>query len=71
VTAVISSPAYWKLASLSRALKPDEVERLLNSSPPIFGHSSVATPSCAALLRNRTTHAQRHWLASWSGRAEV
>ena len=31
LTAVISSPAHWKLASLPRALKPDEVERLLNS----------------------------------------
>jgi len=29
--AVISSPAHWKLASLPHALKPDEVERLLNS----------------------------------------
>ena len=28
--AVISSPVHWKLASLPRALKPDEVERLLN-----------------------------------------
>lgn len=34
LTAVISSPAYWKLASLPRALKPDEVERLLNSFTP-------------------------------------
>ena len=31
LTAVISSPVHWKLASLPRALKPDEVERLLNS----------------------------------------
>lgn len=31
LTAVISSPAHWKLASLPRALKSDEVERLLNS----------------------------------------
>lgn len=31
LTAVISSPAHWKLASLPRALKPDEVEHLLNS----------------------------------------
>ena len=29
--AVISSPARWSLASLPRSLKPDEVERLLNS----------------------------------------
>ena len=28
---VISSPAHWKLSSLPHALKPDEVERLLNS----------------------------------------
>ena len=28
---VISNPVHWKLASLPRALKPDEVERLLNS----------------------------------------
>ena len=31
LTAVISSPAHWKLASLPRALKPEETERLLNS----------------------------------------
>ncbi|HJX58086.1 MAG TPA: tyrosine-type recombinase/integrase [Thiobacillus sp.] len=31
LTAVISNPVHWKLASLPRALKPDEVERLLNS----------------------------------------
>lgn len=31
LTAVISSPAHWKLASLPRALKSDEVEHLLNS----------------------------------------
>lgn len=31
LTAVISSPVHWKLATLPRALKPDEVERLLNS----------------------------------------
>ena len=29
--AVISSPAHWRLASLPHALKPDEVERLLNA----------------------------------------
>lgn len=33
LTAVISSPVHWKLASLPRALKPDEVERLLNAFP--------------------------------------
>jgi site-specific recombinase XerD len=31
LTAAISSPAHWKLASLPRALKPEEAERLLNS----------------------------------------
>lgn len=31
LSAVISSPVQWRLASLPRALKPDEVERLLNS----------------------------------------
>lgn len=31
LTAVISNPVHWKLASLPRALKPEEVERLLNS----------------------------------------
>lgn len=31
LTAVISSPAHWALAALPRALKPDEVERLLQS----------------------------------------
>lgn len=34
LTAVISSPAHWKLASLPRALKQDDVERLLNSFTP-------------------------------------
>lgn len=31
LSAVISSPVHWRLASLPRALKPDEVDRLLNS----------------------------------------
>ena len=31
LTAVISNPVHWKLASLPRALKAEEVERLLNS----------------------------------------
>jgi len=31
VIAVISNPVHWRLASLPHALKPDEVERLLNS----------------------------------------
>ena len=31
LTAVILSPVNWKLATLPRALKPDEVERLLNA----------------------------------------
>lgn len=31
LAAVISNPVHWKLASLPRALKPDEVERLLSS----------------------------------------
>lgn len=31
LTAVISSPVHWKLASLPRALEPDVVERLLHS----------------------------------------
>lgn len=33
LSAVISSPVQWKLASLPRALKPDEVQRLLNAFP--------------------------------------
>ena len=33
LTAVISSPVQWKLASLPRALKPDEVRRLLAALP--------------------------------------
>ena len=33
LTAVILNPVHWKLASLPRALKPDEVERLLNAFP--------------------------------------
>jgi site-specific recombinase XerD len=31
LTAVISNPVHWKLASLPRPLKPEEAERLLNS----------------------------------------
>ncbi|MHB1292421.1 MAG: tyrosine-type recombinase/integrase, partial [Sulfuricella sp.] len=31
LTAVILNPVHWKLASLPRALKPDEIDRLLNS----------------------------------------
>ncbi len=31
LTAAVSSPAHWKQASLPRALKPEEAERLLNS----------------------------------------
>lgn len=31
LTAVILNPVHWKLSSLPRALKPDEIERLLNS----------------------------------------
>jgi site-specific recombinase XerD len=31
LAAVISNPVHWKLASLPRALKPEEAERLLNS----------------------------------------
>ena len=31
LTVVIQNPVHWKLASLPRALKPEEVERLLNS----------------------------------------
>ena len=33
LNAVISSPVQWKLASLPRALKPDEVQRLLGVFP--------------------------------------
>jgi Site-specific recombinase XerD len=33
LTAVISSPVQWKLVSLPRALKPDEVRRLLAALP--------------------------------------
>jgi integrase len=33
VIAVISSPVQWKLASLPRALKPDEVQRMLGAVP--------------------------------------
>jgi len=31
LTAILSSPVHWKLATLPRALTPDEVDRLLNS----------------------------------------
>jgi integrase len=34
LSAVISAPVHWRLASLPRALRPEEVERLLNSFTP-------------------------------------
>jgi integrase len=33
LTAVISNPVHWKLAALPRALKPEEVDRLLSTAP--------------------------------------
>jgi len=33
LSAVIASPVQWKLASLPRALKPDEIQRLLDAFP--------------------------------------
>ena len=45
LSAVISSPVQWKLASLPRALKPDEVQRLLAALPygrkPLRGYAIV------------------------------
>jgi integrase len=46
VMAVITNPVHWKLASLPRALKPDEIERLLNSFTavrrwPKYGYAIV------------------------------
>ncbi|MDP2171971.1 MAG: tyrosine-type recombinase/integrase [Rhodocyclaceae bacterium] len=56
MTAVISSPACWKLAFLSRALKPDEVDRLLNSFTPDFRSPkrSYAIVRCALDLGLRS-----------------
>ncbi len=34
LTAVISSPAHWNLASLPKSLMDDEVARLLDAFPP-------------------------------------
>lgn len=36
LTAVITNPVHWKLASLPRALKPDEAERLLQSFKTVW-----------------------------------
>jgi integrase len=49
LSAVISSPVHWKLASLPRALKPDEVERLLNgfTSARRWPKRSYAIGRCA------------------------
>lgn len=49
LTAVIPSPAHWSLASLPRALKPDEVERLLNSFTTVkrWPKRSYAIARCA------------------------
>ena len=45
LSAVISSPVQWKLASLPCALKPDEVQRLLGAFPygrkPLRGYAIV------------------------------
>ena len=43
LTAVISNPVHWKLASLPRALKPEETERLLNSFTAICVCRSAVT----------------------------
>ena len=48
LTAVIQNPVHWKLSSLPRALKPDEIERRLNRSPPGIAGQSGATPSSGA-----------------------
>ncbi len=49
LTAVISSPVRWKLATLPRALKPDEAERLLNpfTDGPRWPKRSYAIVRCA------------------------
>lgn len=47
LTAVIQNPVHWKLASLPRALKPDEIERLLES----FSTRHRWPKRCYAIIR--------------------
>jgi site-specific recombinase XerD len=57
LTAVISNPVHWKLASLPRALKPEEVERLLNSFTAAnlrFPKQGYAIVRCALDMGLRT-----------------
>jgi integrase len=47
LTAVIQNPVHWRLASLPRALKPDEIERLLES----FSTRHRWPKRCYAIIR--------------------
>jgi len=57
LTAVISNPVHWKLASLPRALKPEEAERLLNSftADQRFPKRGYAIVRCALDMGLRAT----------------
>ena len=77
LTAVILNPVHWKLASLPRALKPDEIERLLNSftadlslAEARLRHRSLRIGHGAAVVRDRQSDDRRHRLACRHGDAE-
>jgi len=71
LAAVISSSVHWKLASLPRALKPEETERLLNSlAKARLRYRPLRAGPGATLRRDRASHDQRHRLACRHGGAE-
>ena len=75
---VISSPAHWSLASLPRALKPEEVDRLLSSFTDALPLATArlrrrapGTGPGAAQRRDHPAAAGRHRLAHGHRHAEA
>lgn len=68
---VIASPAHWSLASLPRALKPGEVERLLDSftSPLPFPRRGYAIVRCALDMGLRSSEVAQLQLTDIDWRA--
>jgi site-specific recombinase XerD len=57
LTTVISNPVHWKLASLPRALRPDEADRLLKSfAKARVRHRPLCTGFGAPCRRNCLSH---------------
>ena len=72
LTAVISNPVHWKLASLPRALKPEEAERLLNSFTANlrFSKRGYAIVRCAldiGLRAGEIAHLMISDVSDWCG----